>query len=166
MLKITVVRYVRQRNLVKSNKVPGRPAAYVFKMTLFYPEDEDSRFRRNVGRLLPSYTVPYLRRPQYWCVLPLLPRQNWDTSCVSCTTVLGQSAENSYTLCVTNLFHVDWWIGNMNRITVYFPLTVTDLESNVCNNFNHTLGSLSSPLCVWTWKIVCSQTQLCHMRCI
>ena len=22
------------------------------------------------------------------------------------------------------------------------------------------------PLCVWNWKIVCSQTQLCHMRCI
>jgi len=70
-------------------------------------------------------------------ILPLLPRQNSDTSCVSCTTLLGQSAENSYTSCVTNLFHVDWWIENMNRITVYFPFAVRDLENNVCNSFNH-----------------------------
>ena len=47
----------------KSTKVPGKHPTYVFKMTLFYTEDEGSRFSRNFGRLLTSYTVSYLRRP-------------------------------------------------------------------------------------------------------
>ena len=101
MLKINVISYVRQRSLVKGTIAPGKPAVCVFKLTLLYPEDEDSTLRR----LLPSYTVPYLRSSQYWC---LPPRQNSDTSCVSCTNVLGQSAETSYTPCLTNLFRVDW----------------------------------------------------------
>jgi hypothetical protein len=39
---ITIVSYVRECSLVKSTKVPGKTAVYVFKMTLFYTEDGGS----------------------------------------------------------------------------------------------------------------------------
>jgi len=33
-------------------------------------------------------------------------------------------------------------------------------------NYQTLLGSVSSPLCVWKLERVCSQTQLCHLRCL